>query len=72
MHSLLQSGEFGDCSDRLKSYSRSCLAVFPLATTFKPAEPPDKMKAVPTSEPIASNSVDEDLGTATEQRLSIE
>ena len=72
MHTLLQSGEFGDCSDYLMSYSRSCFALFLLATTFKPADPPDKPREGPKNEPIASNSIDEDLSAATEQRLGIE
>ena len=72
MYSLLKSGEFGDCSDYLKSYSRSCSALFPLATTFKPTEPPDKQKAEPSNEPEASNSVDQDLSSATQQRLSLD
>ena len=73
VHVLLRSGEFGDCSDHLQSYSRSCSALFPLATTFKPAEPPDKQKAgVCRNEPLASNSIDQDLSSVTEQRLSLD
>lgn len=71
--SLLKSGEFGDSDDRIKSYSRSCHALFPLATTFKPAEPPDKGgQESRNDEPLASNSVDEVLASATVQRLGIE
>lgn len=69
MHSLLRSGEFGDCSDRLESYTRSCSELFPLATTFKPALPPDKKST--NEPPLASNNVDNFLSTTTEQRLGI-
>jgi peptide alpha-N-acetyltransferase len=72
IHSLLQSGEFGDYSDHIKSYARSCSALFPLATTFKPTEPPDKQKAESRNEPLASNSIDQDLSSATEQRLNLD
>lgn len=76
VHRLLQSGEFSDCSDVLKSYTRSCFALFPLATTFKPAQPPDIYKELPSrelqNEPLASNNIDDELSTATEQRLGLE
>ena len=76
VHSLLQSGELGDCSDVLKSYERSCFMLFPLATTFKPAQPPDKAKELSKDSPteqLATNSLeDEELSSATEQRLRLD
>ena len=67
-------GELGDCSDILQSYIRSCSALFPLATIFKPKEPPDKSKEAcidSTNDPLASNNVDDELSVATEQRLGL-
>ena len=59
VHSLLRSGEFGDCSGALQTYEHNCHELFPLATAFKSLTVKREAAVAPDGPPCAKQEVGE-------------